>query len=892
MSLINLSREYENVKVIKGIRFGILSPDTIRRYAVATIVTSETYDEDGMPISGGLMDRRLGTVEPGVRCETCGNPPQTCPGHFGYIELARPVIHVEFVGLIYMLLRSTCRECGRILLPPDRVEYYREKIKKYGEEWKLISLRLIEKIRKEASKTTECPYCHAPQYKIRLEKPYSFYEELEDGSIIRLTPKDVRERLERIPNEDLPLLGIDPEYARPEWMVLVVLPVPPVQVRPSITLETGMRAEDDLTHKLVDIVRINERLRISIETGAPQLLIDDLWGLLQYHIATYFDNEIPGVPVAKHRAGSRVLRTLAQRLKGKEGRFRGNLSGKRVDFSARTVISPDPNLSINEVGVPIEIAKVLTVPEHVNDWNLEKLKKLVINGPFEYPGANYIIKPDGSRIDLRFVRDRKALAETIAPGYVVERHLMDGDIVLFNRQPSLHRMSIMAHKVKVLPYKTFRLNLLVCPPYNADFDGDEMNLHAPQNEEARAEARILMLVQEHIFSPRYGGPIIGAIHDYITAAFLLTKRSTLLTKNEVASLLMEAGYKGPLPEPVIKWPIELWSGKQIFSLFLPEDISFTKQASICLKCPICLGVECPYDAYLVVEDGEILSGVIDKNTIGAEKPENIVQYLIRSHGTDAAREFMDNVFRMLIRFLDRHGFTMGVDSLDIPKEAHRRIEEIVKEGEKKVNELIKIAKRGELEPLPGKTLEDTLETRIMEVLSLVLEKVGNILSEYIGLDNEAMIMARTGARAKKVNVTQMTSLLGQQSVKGERIKRGYIDRVLPHFRKGDLSARARGFVHNGFAKGLNPIEFFFHAMAGREGLVDTAVRTAQSGYMQRRLINALQDIHVEYDSTVRTAQRSIVQLKYGDDGVDPVKSFHGKPIDLDVIIRRVLKRRR
>ena len=224
-----------------------------------------------------------------------------------------------------------------------------------------------------------------------------------------------------------------------------------------------------------------------------------------YHVTTYFDNEVSGIPQAHHRSG-RPLKTLSQRLKGKEGRFRGSLSGKRVDFSSRTVISPDPSLDISEVGIPFEVAKKLTIPEKVSQWNIESLKALVTKGPFEHPGANYVIRPDGVKIRLDFASDKKALADSIAPGFIVERHLMDGDIVLFNRQPSLHRMSVMAHQVKVLPFRTFRLHPSVCPPYNADFDGDEMNLHVPQSEESRSEALMLMRVQDQILSPRYGGP--------------------------------------------------------------------------------------------------------------------------------------------------------------------------------------------------------------------------------------------------------------------------------------------------------------------------------------------------------------------------------------------------
>ena len=875
------------VKSIGSIKFEILSPDIIRKMSVANIVTADTYDEDGLPIDGGLMDRRLGTIEPGQKCQTCGNRIGQCPGHFGHIELARPVVHAGFAKLIFIILKSTCWNCGRILLSKEDYEKYRKLMEKYKQKWPQLRYKLADRIIKKA-KLQKCPYCDKEQYKIKFEKPTTYYEERPEGSV-KLTPSEIRARLERIPDEDVELLGLDPKSARPEWMVLTVLPVPPPVVRPSITLETGIRSEDDLTHKLVDIIRINERLKENINAGAPQLIIEDLWELLQYHVTTYFNNETSGIPPARHRSG-RPLRTLTQRLKGKEGRFRSNLSGKRVDFSARTVISPDPFLSINEVGVPIDVAKILTIPERVTKINIEEMKRLVENGPDVHPGANYIIRPDGRRIDLRFPKDRKAIANSLDVGYIVERHIRDGDIVLFNRQPSLHRMSIMAHKVRVLPYKTFRLNLCVCPPYNADFDGDEMNLHVPQSEEARAEALILMLVQEQILSPRYGGPIIGAIQDYITGAFLLTRKETLLTREEASQLLISAGYEGDLPPPAIKEPRELWTGKQLISLFLPKDFNYTGKANVCHKCDICKKEECPYDAYVVIRNGILISGVLDKKSIGAGQPESMLHRLVKDYSTDTAREFMDKAFRLFLAYIDSRGFSIGLDEEELPNEAKEMIKEVIREAEENTIKLLEMYNEGLLESLPGRTLEETLEIKIMQVLEEAREKAGEIASRYLDFSNSALIMAKTGARGSLMNLAHMVACVGQQSIRGERVTRGYLNRTLPHFKPGDLGARAHGFVYSSYKDRLNPIEFFFHAMGGREGLVDTAVRTSQSGYMQRRLINALQDLRVEYDTTVRMPNGAIVQFKYGDDGVDPSKSYHGKAVNIDKIIEEVLNK--
>jgi DNA-directed RNA polymerase subunit A' len=682
----------------------------------------------------------------------------------------------------------------------------------------------------------------------------------------------------RISDEDLELLGFNPKAARPEWMVLQVLPVPPVYVRPSITLESGIRSEDDLTHKLVDIIRINQRLKENMDAGAPTLIIQDLSELLQYHVTTYFNNEASGIPPARHRSG-RALKTLSQRLKGKEGRFRSNLSGKRVDFSARTVVSPDPNLDINEVGVPLEIAIRLSVPEKVTEWNIEEVRGLVKNGPEQYPGALYIIRPDGKRIRLEFVVDRDKIADAVEPGFIVERHLKNGDIAIFNRQPSLHRMSIMAHYVRVLPYKTFRLHLCVCPPYNADFDGDEMNLHIPQSEEARTEALLLMQVQDQILSPRFGGPIIGAIRDFITSAYLFTRKSNYLTFNEVNRLLVGAGYNGPLPKPKIKEPTPLWTGKQIFSLFLPKDMNYVLKASICQGCVKCEEAECKYDAYVVVRDGELISGVIDRRSIGAEQSESLFHRIVKDYGTQAGREFLNRITHMLKLYITTRGFTYSYDQLVLSSKAKERIRRTMDRIEKKILELIDSYNKGSLARLPGQTLEDSFEIYVMNELAKARDESGKIADEDFTLENAGIIMTRTGARGSSLNIGQISACVGQQSVRGKRILRGYLGRALPHFRSGDATPKARGFVYSSYEKGLDVIEFFFHSMGGREGLVDTAVRTQQSGYMQRRLINALEHIRLEYDGTVRNSTGDIIQFQYGEDGVDPAKSDHGKAVN-------------
>ncbi len=891
-------------KRIDSIHFGLLSPDEIRRMSVQRIIVADTYDEEGTPVPGGLMDGALGTIDPGQRCRTCGNRIGDCPGHFGSIELARPVIHVGFNKVIYKLLNAICRVCGRVVLDETRIKAIFDAVPKTDLDFSRIGIvpfHIADEVLKEAAKVKQCPHCIDPddsshgttKYKIRLEKPTTFYEELEleDGTkqINKITSFDIRELLRKITPSDCQLLGIDSTSTRPEWMILTALPVPPVCVRPSITLDSGIRSEDDLTHKLVDIIRINQRLLENRDAGAPQLIVEDLWELLQYHVTTFLDNEVSGIPPARHRSG-RALRTITQRLKGKEGRFRLNLSGKRVDFSARTVISPDPLLSINEVGVPRAIAEILTVPERVTEWNIEEMKELVMKGPQGHPGANYIIRNDGRRVDLRFTKDPNILADALAPGFIIERHLRDGDVVLFNRQPSLHRISIMAHEVRVMPYRTFRLNLCVCRPYNADFDGDEMNLHVPQSEEARSEAYILMRVQEHISTPRYGGPIIGAIQDFITSSYFLTMDGSVYTREE-ASTLVTAAHLTDLPEPrgIDESGKPYWTGKQLFSTLLPTTMNFTMKSMFCVHHDECKRTACELGGYVAIRNGQLISGVIDKKGFGAEQPDSVLHRILKEYGSDATRQFLDGFTKMLIANIDLRGFSMGFDDVDIPLEGRRRIDQQIADTKDHVNQLIQTYEKGLLERQPGRTLEETLEMLIMAALAKVRDNSSNISAEYLGMANSAVIMAKSGARGNMLNLGQMSACVGQQSVRGKRITRGYKERTLPHFKHGDLSADGRGFVDASFRSGLEPIEFFMHACGGREGLVDTAVRTSTSGYMQRRLINALQDISSLYDGTVRDSIGGIIQFIYGDDNVDPTKSDHGKAVNLDIILDKVLE---
>ncbi|MEA3514904.1 MAG: DNA-directed RNA polymerase subunit A' [Nanoarchaeota archaeon] len=857
-------------KKVRTITFGILSPVMIKKMASAKVVTPELYDREGYPVDGGLMDIRLGVIDPGLKCKTCGSKLKECIGHFGYIELARPIIHIKYANIILNILRCTCRECGKTLINPGSLEKYIDSLDNIEKTQGIEARRVeIKKMITELRTVSKCPHCKAKQFKVTIEKPTTF---LEDEK--RISPIEIRTRLEKVPDEGLLLFGLDHNFVRPEWMVLTVLSIPPVTMRPSITLESGERSEDDLTHKLGDIVRINQRLFENINAGAPEIIIEDLWDLLQYHITTFFDNNIAQLPPARHRSGQ-PLKTITERITSKQGRIRHNLAGKRTNFSGRTVISPDPKISINEVGVPKEMAMKLTVPERINEWNLAYLKKFIENGNQKYPGANYIIRPDGKKKKIT-EETKEAALEEIQPGYSVERHLLDGDIALFNRQPSLHRMSMMCHYIRVLPGKTLRLNPSVCNPYNADFDGDEMNLHIPQTEEARAEAEELMLVEKQIISPRYGLSVIGCIQDSISGNFVLT-RDMEFDKQDAIDILYSIGV-----DDFSRFPNKAKiSGKDMFSMVLPSDFTYAGRSKACIapsaKCKECdkfSSKGCSVNGLVEIKKGKLISGVMDSANLGEGKGLMLRQ-LHKRYGNAETAKILEKMMRLGIAALYSRGFTTGIGDSDVSDKGKEEVEKILAAAEIKVSELIEKFNNNKLETFPGKTKAETLELKILEVLNKARNLAGKIVQDYSEESNHTIIMAKSGARGGPINLAQMAACVGQQAMRGKRIEKGYSGRTLSSFKVGDLGPKARGFIRDGFKKGLKPWEFFFMAMTGRDSLMDTALRTPKSGYLYRRLANAMQDIRVEYDETVRDSRGNVIQFLYGEDGIDVSKSENG-----------------
>lgn len=678
-----------------------------------------------------------------------------------------------------------------------------------------------------------------------------------------ITPEMALHIFKNISTDEIFDIGLSNDYARPEWMILTVLPVPPPPVRPSISMDgtgQGMRGEDDLTYKLGDIIRANGNVRQAQQEGSPAHVAADFEQLLQYHVATYMDNDIAGQPQALQKSG-RPVKSIRARLKGKEGRLRGNLMGKRVDFSARTVITGDPNLFLDEVGVPRSIARILTYPETVTPYNIGRLHELVKNGPNEHPGAKYVIRSDGSRIDLR--HHQRAGAISLEYGWKVERHIIDGDFIVFNRQPSLHKESMMGHRVRVLPYSTFRLNLSVTSPYNADFDGDEMNLHVPQSEETRAEIKELCMVPLNIVSPQRNGPLMGIVQDTLAGVYKLCRRDVFMSREMMMNVMLWVpDWDGVIPQPAILKPRPRWTGKQLASMFIPKEVNLHQGNESRNDSPI-------NDDGLLVDAGQIMYGLLTKKNVGASSG-GVIHVIYNELGWEAAVKFFSGCQKVVNYWLLHNGFSIGIGDTIPDKSTIDKIEAAIQEQKDEVDDLTLKATTNQLESLPGMNVRETFESQVSKALNTARDKAGTRTEQSLKDANNAVTMARSGSKGSTINISQMTALVGQQSVEGKRIPFGFKYRTLPHFTKDDYSPESRGFVENSYLRGLTPTEFFFHAMAGREGLIDTAVKTAETGYIQRRLVKALEDVMAKYDGTVRNSLGDIVQFVYGEDGLDGV----------------------
>jgi len=921
-------RESDLSHKISHVCFGMQSSQEVEKAAHIEVVGKNLYNQDAdrTPIAYGVLDNKMGTSQKSQKCSTCGHGLSDCVGHFGYINLELPVYHVGYFRSIIQILQTICKSCGSVLLKQTDRDIFREKLKNPNMAY-LTKKGLRKKILEKAKKFTQCPKCQARNgvvkkcglLKISHEPYRSFkknsevvldklaeYDELVEKNkevesllgnalIHVLNPMEVLTLFERITDADLPFLLMDKSASRPEDMILTRMSCPPLCIRPSVVsdLKSGTN-EDDVTMKMTEIVFLNDVIMKHRQSGANSKMIQDDWDFLQLQCALHINSQLSGIPADK--APKKYMRGFVQRLKGKQGRFRGNLSGKRVDFSSRTVISPDPNLRIEQVGVPIHIAKILTYPEQVNSSNLQFMKQLVLNGPNKHPGANFVeIYGRTQKKFLKFA-DRKEMAKHLKPGDLVERHMIDGDIVLFNRQPSLHRISIMAHRAKILEGRTFRFNECVCTPYNADFDGDEMNLHLPQTEEARAEALVLMGDTSNLVTPRNGELMIAATQDFLTGGYLLTQKDAFFDRGQICQIITQilcgADQSLPvhLPPPTIIKPQALWTGKQVFSMMLRPDKdtrvlanletkgkSYTKDKEFCVN-----------DSYVVIRNSELLAGSMDKSTMGSGSKANIFYVLLRDFGEKAACVAMWRLARVASWFLMNRGFSIGIGDVTPSSSLLKQKKGLVDSGYEKCDQYIRQLEEGTLPCQAGCSEEETLEANILHELSTIRDKAGKSSLTALHKSNAPLTMALCGSKGSFINISQMIACVGQQAISGKRVPNGFEDRSLPHFSRHSKVPAAKGFVANSFYSGLTPTEFFFHTMGGREGLVDTAVKTAETGYMQRRLVKSLEDLCMQYDMTVRNSSGEVIQFEYGGDNLDPMMmEGKDKPVEFERVLHHV-----
>jgi DNA-directed RNA polymerase beta' subunit len=810
-----LIRPNSDIQPIVGIQFGIFSPDEIEKRSVVEVTNAGTYDGNE-PRIGGLFDPRMGVLDNGKTCRSCGQTNHNCPGHFGHFRLARPVYFIQFFPYVLNVLNCVCVRCSKLLV--DK-ELRKDVTKRRGEaRWRAV-LALCSNIGRCGQETEDgCGALQPNRYtrdgiaRITAEWENMNTEGGAKGEKMRqvLEVEYVLRLFRRITDEDVDFMGLNRFWCRPDWMICSVMPIPPPQVRPSVIQDNNQRSEDDLTHKLFEIIMTNHRLQEKINNGAAKAMIEDEHTVLQYHVATLVDNQIPGVAPSAQRSG-RPLKSVQQRLGSKEGRIRYNIQGKRVEFSARSVITPDPNLSIAEIGVPLKIAMNLTFPEKVTPYNRDQMYRLVQNGADKFPGAKTVVRADGRMISLKHVNTKEIVLHL---GDVVNRHLNDGDIILFNRQPTLHRMSMMGHRVKVLPYNTFRLNVSVTAPYNADFDGDEMNAHIPQSYEAATELAEIAAVPHQIVTPRHAKPLIGIVQDTLVGSYRMTHPHIELNRREFMNLMMwNKRFEGVVPAPAKG---KYWSGQQVLSQLLPP---------INMEMGNGLYKDNKSSENMVkILEGQVLQGIVDKD-IFSRPSKGIVHTTYRDFGSKATVQLIDSMQNTVEQFLVYNGFSVGISDLIADEDTRKRMEEVIKKRKAAIENILLQIHMDLFDNNTGKSNQQEFEDRVFGELNKATEESGKIGLGSLADENRLVAMVRAGSKGSTINIAQMLACLGQQAPEGRRIPYGFSDRTLPHYKKFDDGAEARGFVESSFIEGLTPQEFFFHAISGREGLIDTAVKS-------------------------------------------------------------------
>ena len=874
----------------RRLRFGLLSAEEIARMSACRVTDTMLYYR-GLPASGGLLDPLMGTVDRRHLCATCLRCPRFCQGHAGHLELAWPVYHVGFVETVLRVLRTQCFVCSRVCYTDEEAAALPAEL---GGRARLAHAHAALRTRKR------CPHCDARRpalartpYGIRADWPADAEWESEEERAFCTAPftaRDALSILRELPDADARALGFDPAASHPKDMIVVNLVVPPPCTRPAIYSSEGSRSrgQNDLTMRLLEILKRSNEVGAAIAphtwAGAPaEALGEDFHERLhrlQYEVFMMVNAHarVPKPPGMGRNSSNASGKSLHDRLKGKEGRVRGNLMGKRVDFSARAVITPDAYFECDRVGVPHSIARALSKPERVHAGNIAALARRVRNGAAAVDGARAVQHADGTTTDLAACAPEARAALQLRPGDIVERHLADDDVVVFNRQPSLHMHSMQAHRVRLMPGSTFRINLVVAAPYNADFDGDEMNLHVPQSRGAEAECLAMMGVAQNCVGPQANRPVMGIVQDSLLGLHLLTHPEVLLDHAHTCRLLgrlRHLGEGGGLPPPcaeVVGAPAtRRWSGKQLVSALLPRGLYVEAAGDPAAAAGPGGGADPAADVELpvTVRDGRLLCGVLRKPHVGTAAG-GIVDVLARERGGEACLRFMADAQRLTHAYLLQRGHHVGIDDVMLSREGQERVQERLETARTLCEEI-----QREAADAPPPTAR-AAEGAILRLLSKTLQQTGGIVNDHMGVANAIRRMVTAGSKGSFINLSQICAALGQQSLEGGRLVAEKGARTLPFFKPNDPSLASRGMVYNSFALGLSPTELFNHAVGGREGLVDTAVKTSRTGYLQRRMNKAMEDNAVHADGTVRNSLGEVVSFRWGGDGMHPARLERGR----------------
>ena len=866
---------HDGFKRLDKVEFTIFTNEEVRKISALGkdtigIDIPDLYD-NLEPKKGGLIDPRLGTTDNHIICATCGLNSTYCVGHFGHIELVEPVFHIEYLPFIKKILSCVCLKCSKLKISKNEAEII-EMLKSKSNKVRLNEIRNLVKNVQYCQK--EYYGCGTPTSKIIVEKKKTSAsiivkaelmleninqekeQQFEKKKIVQyLSPAMIYDIFKNINNLDCMIMGINPDTSRPENMIYKVFPVPPVQIRPSISAEylSSSTQEDDLTHKLADIVKRNITIRTFKEKISGENInkyITDHLHLLQYHTATYVNNETLTLPKSERK--EKEFKSLNARLTGKYGRFRENLMGKRVDFSARTVITPDPMISINEVGVPVKIAMNLTIPEFVTPYNIEFLSKLVRNGRYTYPGANFVWQYSRKNmadqrvlpIDLRYRKEKIELAI----GDLVERHLINGDVVLLNRQPSLHKQNMMSHVISVInnpALSTIRLNVADTKPYAADFDGDEMNMFLPQSIQAIVELMLIADVTKQLIVPTSSRAIIGIIQDCLLGGWLLTAPTMKIDWRNVMNIITYTNFTKF--DQITKH--RDYQGNELFSCIIPDKINVNKEN-------------------FKIKNGQLVMGRLSSEHIGVTKKNSLQQLIMDICSNEEAKLFLDNTQRIIDNFNLYNGFTIGLGDLMIPEQMEKQINDIFETKLTKATYMIT-----EIENNPNLMDPELFARTLFSEMNVIRDDVAKLVMNNLKESNNLNIMVSSGARGTATNIGQMCGTVGLQAFEGAMMPMRLNHRALAYFFRNDNRPESRGFIKQAYMNGLTFPSYFFLLMSARESIIEQVVKTSDTGYLQRKLVKLMEDVVVRYDMTVRTVTDNILQFVYGDSGADTTKQF-------------------